>query len=52
MKKAMLFSGGYDSTYLLNKLMSTEEELTIICISLIYYRHTKFQEKKLQEKEY
>ena len=32
MKKAMLFSGGYDSTYLLNKLMKTEEELTIVCI--------------------
>ena len=29
MKKAMLFSGGYDSTYLLNHLMKNEDEITI-----------------------
>lgn len=32
MKKAILFSGGYDSTYLLNDLMKKEDELTIISI--------------------
>ena len=32
MKKAMLFSGGFDSTYLLNYLMKHEDELTILSI--------------------
>ena len=32
MKKAMLFSGGYDSTYLLNDLMKNEDEITILSI--------------------
>ena len=32
MKKAMLFSGGFDSTYLLNELMQEENEVTIVCI--------------------
>ena len=32
MKKAMLFSGGYDSTYLLNHLMKNEDEITILSI--------------------
>ena len=32
MKKALLFSGGYDSTLLLNRLMKEEDEVAIISI--------------------
>ena len=32
MKKVILFSGGYDSTYLLNHLMKNEDEITILSI--------------------
>ena len=32
MEKAILFSGGYDSTLLLNRLMKKEDKVTIISI--------------------
>lgn len=47
MKKAMLFSGGYDSTYLLNDLMKKEDELTIVSITsnLLVNEKVKREEK-------
>ena len=31
--KAVLFSGGYDSTYLLSQLVKKEKEIMVICIN-------------------
>ena len=50
MKKAMLFSGGYDSTYLLNELMKTEPELTIVTIKSNLLAGGKVKREELARK--
>ena len=46
MKKAILFSGGYDSTLLLNRLMKEEDEATIISIESNLLGDSKNKRKK------
>lgn len=49
--KAILFSGGYDSTYLLNKLIKEEREVMVICINSNILRDSKNKrESKAREK--
>lgn len=48
--KAMFFSGGYDSTYLLNKLMKEEKELMIVSIDTIVVGPTKRDRENLARK--